>query len=277
VRIHHGVPVREIVMIRHKWPLIAGTAFSLAALAPAPVQAAGDLLVAPTRVVLDGARGTEVIINNIGSETATYRVTLVARRMNPDGSLEEIAEDQVNEREAKTLSMISYAPRRVVLAPNQPQSVRVSVRPPEDLADGEYRVHMLIRAIPDAKPVEDTNKPASGLTVQITPIYGITIPVIVRKGDLSAQVTMGDAEITQTPDGPALKVHMKRTGTKSTYGRIRVTRPGVSDPLYEARGLAIYAETAERDVILPSRPSLPKSSKARPPSSIWKMTPPITG
>lgn len=238
-------------MIRHSWPLIAGTAFGLAALAPVPAQAAGDLLVAPTRVVLDGARGTEVIINNIGSETATYRVTMVARRMNMDGSLEEVADDQVNEREAKALSMISYGPRRVVLAPNQPQSVRVTFRPPEDLADGEYRVHMLIRAIPEAKPVEESNKPASGLTVQITPIYGITIPVIVRKGDLSAQVSMGDPQIITTEDGPALKVHMKRDGTKSTYGRIRVTRPGVAEPLYEARGLAVYAETAERDVILP--------------------------
>ena len=56
----------------------------------APAQAAGDLLVAPTRVVLDGDRGTEVILNNIGSETATYRISLELRRMTPDGRLEEV-------------------------------------------------------------------------------------------------------------------------------------------------------------------------------------------
>ena len=53
-----------------------------------PALAAGDLLVAPTRVILDGSRGTEVILNNIGSEPATYRVSLELRRMLPDGSLE---------------------------------------------------------------------------------------------------------------------------------------------------------------------------------------------
>jgi P pilus assembly chaperone PapD len=35
-------------------------------------QAAGDLLVAPTRVVLDGARGTEVILK----KQRTARITL---------------------------------------------------------------------------------------------------------------------------------------------------------------------------------------------------------
>ena len=67
----------------------------------APAQAAGDLLVAPTRVVLDGDRGTEVILNNIGSETATYRISLELRRMTPDGRLEEVSEDQANAMEQK--------------------------------------------------------------------------------------------------------------------------------------------------------------------------------
>jgi|GEM_PF-6075543 len=90
-------------------------------------QAAGDLLVAPTRVVLDGARGTEVILNNIDSETATYRVSLEVRRMNADGTLDEIEPEKATAAEAQALSMITYAPRRVELAPNQPQAIRISV------------------------------------------------------------------------------------------------------------------------------------------------------
>src|SRR5690348_17163018 len=43
----------------------------------------GDLLVAPTRVVLDGRRGAEIILNNIGEEPATYRVSVEFRRMTP--------------------------------------------------------------------------------------------------------------------------------------------------------------------------------------------------
>ncbi len=52
----------------------------------------GDLLVAPTRIVLDGRKGAEIILNNIGEEPATYRISMEFRRMLPNGTLEDVAE-----------------------------------------------------------------------------------------------------------------------------------------------------------------------------------------
>ena len=122
------------------------------ALIAVPAQAAtGDLLVAPTRIVLDGARGTEVILNNIGADPATYRISLELRRMTPAGMLEDVALTAANDVESKSVAMISYAPRRITLLPNQPQAIRIGIRAPQGLADGEYRAHMLFRAIPAAK------------------------------------------------------------------------------------------------------------------------------
>ena len=51
-----------------------------------PAFAAGDLLVAPTRVVLDGPRGTEVFLNNVGAQPATYRISIELKRMMPSGA-----------------------------------------------------------------------------------------------------------------------------------------------------------------------------------------------
>ena len=56
--------------------------------------------------------------------------------------------------------MIIYAPRRVTLAPHEPQAIRIAARPPQGLPDGEYRVHMLFRAIPPATPVVQASAPA---------------------------------------------------------------------------------------------------------------------
>ena len=77
--------------------LSLGLFAKLALIAPAlmlaapPAQAGvGDLLVAPTRVVLNGRRGTEVILNNIGDDVATYRITVEFRRMTPEGKLEDV-------------------------------------------------------------------------------------------------------------------------------------------------------------------------------------------
>jgi P pilus assembly chaperone PapD len=214
-------------------------------------QGAGDLLVAPTRVVLDGARGTEVILNNIGAAPATYRITLELRRMRADGSLEDVAQSAATAAEATTIGMISYAPRRVTLPPNQPQSIRIGIRAPQALPDGEYRAHMLFRAIPDSKPAVASSGPKEGVSIALTPIYGVTIPIIVRQGNLSAKAAISDARIQTGGDRDTFSFALARSGTRSTYGRIRVIKPGVDKPLIDARGIAVYAEIAERRVVFP--------------------------
>ena len=233
--------------------LFAPCLAALALLAPtAPARAAGDLLVAPTRVVLDGSRGTEVVLNNIGSAPATYRISLEVKRMTGQGGLQEIDESEVSAAERAALDMISFSPRRVTLPPNQPQVIRVGVRLPEDIAPGEYRVHMLFRAIPD--PVVATAKAAAdggGVSIALTPIYGITIPVIVRVGELSASATIGKAWIANEDGQPHFAFDLARTGNRSVYGDIEVTRPGVKEPLFMARGIAVYPEVTDRRVSIP--------------------------
>lgn len=225
-----------------------------AALASAPALAAGDLLVAPTRVVLEGGRGTEVILNNVGAAPATYRISLELRRMNPDGRLEDVLPGSESEKEKAVLAMVSYAPRRVTLPPNQPQVIRIGARPDPALPDGEYRAHMLFRAIPDAQIPSET--PRAGVSIALTPIYGVTIPVIVRKGALQATATISDLHLVRDAAGTSLAFRMTRSGDRSVYGRLRVTRPGVAKPLYEARGLAVYAEISTRTVSLPLPPEV---------------------
>ncbi|MEO9634300.1 MAG: molecular chaperone [Parasphingorhabdus sp.] len=216
-----------------------------------PVQAAGDLLVAPTRVVLDGQRGTEVILNNIGAETATYRISLELRRMTSEGRLKDVSVEEANEIEQAAKNMIRYAPRRVTLPPNQPQAIRLGVRAPEGLADGEYRAHLLFRAIPKARSVTDQQSPAEGFSIALTPIYGVTIPVIIRQGNLQATAAIANGRLEQDENGQAFTFDLSRAGERSTYGEIRVTKAGLSEPVMVARGIAVYPEINQRKVILP--------------------------
>ena len=239
-----------------------------------PALAAGDLLVAPTRVVLDGPRGTEVFLNNVGTQPATYRISMELKRMLPSGQVEDVAPDAATDKEKSTLAMISYAPRRVTLAPNQPQAIRIGVRAPADLPDGEYRAHILFRAIPDATAaVPATFGPSQGVSIALTPIYGVTIPIIVRKGSLKVtaaisgvqkvkidptnnQILTAKAKPGDEPAVDAISFTLARSGDRSTYGRIRVTKAGVAKPIYEARGIAVYTEVASRIVTLPISPEV---------------------
>lgn len=228
-------------------------AFVLAAtVATQPAQAAGDLLVAPTRVVLEGGRGTELILNNVGNEPATYRISLELRRMTAEGRLEEVATGTETDKEKATLAMVSYAPRRVTLPPNQPQVIRVGARISPELPDGEYRAHMLFRAVPDAQPVVEG--PREGVSIALTPIYGVTIPIIVRKGALKATATISGVQLVRDAGQTWLAFNLTRSGDRSVYGRVRVTKTGVAKPVYEARGIAVYAELSARTVALPLTP-----------------------
>ncbi len=229
-------------------PILAMSAF--AALAAPASAGVGDLLVAPTRIVLDGRKSAEIILNNIGEETATYRVSVEFRRMNGEGRLEDVAEPTAADKLAE--EMVVYAPRRVTLAPRQPQTIRISARPPQGLPDGEYRVHMLFRAIPPATPVAATaSAPQKGLRFALTPIYGVTIPVIVRLGQLQAKAGIANVRLGEEDGRKVVAFDLSRSGARSTFGEIRVLKAGVKDPVALARAIAVYTEVNSRKVSVP--------------------------
>ena len=217
-----------------------------------PAQAGiGDLLVAPTRIVLDGRKGAEVVLNNIGEEPATYRVSVEFRRMKTDGSLEDVPDPTATDKTAA--DMIIYAPRRVTLAPHEPQAIRIAARPPQGLPDGEYRVHMLFRAIPPATPVVKASMPSEekGLRFQLTPIYGVTIPVIVRLGNLQATAGIANVQLEKKDSGQAVSLDLTRTGSRSTFGEVRVLKAGVKDPIAIQKAVAVYTELNSRHLEVP--------------------------
>ncbi|HVM23483.1 MAG TPA: molecular chaperone [Sphingomicrobium sp.] len=227
---------------------VAAPFLGLSAAAEAGV---GDLLVAPTRIVLDGGRGTEVILNNIGDEPATYRISVEFRRMKEDGSLEDVEIPSAGDKAAE--DMIIYAPRKVTLPPREPQAIRIAARPPKGLPDGEYRVHMLFRAIPPANAVAPQTKDedVKGVRFQLTPVYGVTIPVIVRLGNLQAKAAISDVRLEKKDGANAISLQLDRTGSRSTYGEVRVLKAGVKEPIALQRGVAVYTELNKRRVTIP--------------------------
>lgn len=235
---------------------------------PAPVtKGAGDLMIVPTRIVLEGrTRAAEVMLKNAGTAPATYRILLQEMEMGPDGKLQE---RHKKEGELTAADIIRYSPRQVDLAPGEGQIVRIQVRKPENLPDGEYRSHMLCRAIPAAEPPPSTDA-VSGkqeLSITIKPIYGISIPIIVRSGETSASVSMSDFAFNPAPSAeylPTFILQLHRTGNRSVMGDIEVAvESGGSikkgSVLGLNKGVAVYNNLDKRQVVMPL--TLEKSAK----------------
>lgn len=230
--------------IRHA---LLGLAVSGGVMGAVPAQAQGDLLVAPTRVVMNGGGSAEVVLSNIGSAPATYRITVELRRMDGEGDFSDVPEESANAVERAALDMIRYAPRRITLLPGQPQAVRISARPAPELPDGEYRVHMGFRAIPAAMTPEEAAKEAAagGLSIRLTPVYGITIPVFVRKGRLEASAALSNPRFVKEGDQTFVELDMSRTGQRSVFGMIEA-KTARGEAVFQQRGIAIYPEVNQR-------------------------------
>lgn len=236
-----------------RFPFIAALAAALAA----PVPAAAELLVAPTRVVLTPeTRSAELVLVNKGAETAAFRIAIENRRMNTDGSLEDAPTAQEGELFAD--DKLRYSPRQLALEPGARQVVRIMATAPAGLAPGEYRSHLRLMSAPvsaGAATVAGEGPADNSLSIELVAIRSITIPVILRVGALEASVTMDSAAIADTaPD--QLVVRLTRSGTRSTYGDVSFTPEGAKEPVWVVRGVAIYVPNTARDVIIPLPPEV---------------------
>ena len=198
-----------------RWLCLLGVV-ALAASGAQAQRGPGDLLVAPTRVVFEGRQRTaEITLVNTAATAATYRITLVHLRMDEMGGTQEIEAGDTGPGELFADDLIRYSPRQVTLEPRMAQTVRLQLRLPADLAAGEYRSHLLFRAVPAVEPAATApREPATGLSIQLTPVYGVAIPLIVRHGETSAKAALSGLELVP-PAGngalPALRCRISRT------------------------------------------------------------------
>jgi len=229
---------------------------TIVVLLPGQVLAAGQLMVAPTRIIFEARdRTAKVNLVNNGTETATYRLEFTRKRMTKDGNFIDV--DKPLPGELFCDEMIRFSPRQVTLPPGQSQTIRLILRKPANLAAGEYRSHLLFKAIPktESSSIEALDqKKANKLTIELTPVVGISIPVIVRHGDTSATVSIDNIVMGKTKNNqPAISFALKREGNQSVYGDLSVTyikADGAKLTLSKANGISVYSPNAERVVAL---------------------------
>jgi hypothetical protein len=210
--------------------------------------AQGNLLISPRRIVFDGSKSTqELNLANTGRDTAKYVVSVVQMRMKEDGNVEQIEKPDQGQNFAD--GNLRIFPRTVTLAPNEAQVVKVQVTKYSGLASGEYRSHIYFRAVPKSKPLGEQSPTDSSIKVEIVPVFGITVPVIIRVGQSSTNVNVSNLELKAKDANTQLMMSLNRSGNMSVYGDIiveHVSAQGKSTQVAMAKGVAIYTPNAMR-------------------------------
>ena len=239
--------------------------------ARAQITAVGaNLNVSPNRVVFaPNMRSATVLVFNTGSAPATYNISLVDRVMTPQGAI--IAAEDAGSNPAATAAlarlksakdMIVFTPHRVVLAPGENQTIRIIVLRPDTLANGDYRTHLTITAVPPPDEgltaEQAAGQAADALSVRLTALFSLSIPLIVRQGPPAPAADIADIQYQPPiPGGPAggmLSFNILRKGASSLYGVIEIRDAGggrSEKPLGALGGVGVYAEIDQRAVSVP--------------------------
>jgi P pilus assembly chaperone PapD len=258
-----------------------GAAAAQAAPTPQPAAAPATLNaflnITPKRLTFDRARrnGTVFLLNQ-GAEPVTVDISLVDRVMLPDGQI-FAAEDAAKRTDGQAAAtglksardLVQVSPRRVVLQPGRPQTVRVRLTTLPDAAAGEHRTHLTATTLPPRESgatAEAAAADPSGnqLRFQITAVYGLSIPLIVRPADTDVRAAIDGARVEYaevSPDGrapprrtPVLALDLVRLGGSSVYGNLEVRPAGAGrggESLGLARGVGVYPEIGRRAVRIP--------------------------
>jgi hypothetical protein len=242
---------------------------------PAVTTIGANLNISPKRVTFDKARRSATIyIYNQGNAAATFDVALVDRVMLPDGQI-VVASDGATKPEVKVFSdqlksakdVLLISPRRVTLARRQGQTVRLRISSVPEGATGEYRSHLTVTTIPppstglSAEAAAAAGGAPNAISFQITSVFGISIPAIVRftDPDVRAGIENAHIEYANVPQAsgppkrtPFMVFDLVRLGASSLFGNIEIHgRSKGAAPLGLARGVGVYTELARRNIRIP--------------------------
>ena len=183
-----------------------------------------DLIISPLHVILEGRdRMQQVVLINKGDSISTYRIEW--QQLNQVQGKGGYIEVDGNEGGPYLKDFAVFSPRQITLAPGEKQTVRVGIRRPADLPDGEYRSHInfrIIEKIPPARAEAPIGENEQRINARIMASY--SIPAIYRKGDYDVDITFGQPSFSVNPNSGRMNIALpiNRSGIHGVIGFIEV-------------------------------------------------------
>jgi P pilus assembly chaperone PapD len=200
------------------------------------------ILVAPQSVVLSNRERTGTVeLYNPSSRASeiTIRAVYGHPTTTPDGDLTLAIVEQPDSTQPSAAGFVDAFPRRLVLQPNQRQTIRLLARPPVALAEGEYWARLVIAARDAEAPaaVSDSAGMSVGLTLEVRTIIALNY----RNGVQRTGVQLGALTASADSDSLVVRAPMQRTGTAAWIGLTSVK-------LVSASGAVVASQTMQTAV-----------------------------
>jgi len=194
-------------------------------------QTEGSILfVSPHRVDIppDG-RIEELNVANKSDVKRRYDLQVINQVMTENGTTERLDDFPYSAEK-----MLVFRPKRFTLEPGERQVVRVMVKRPKGLADGDYHSHLLFREVPLRNQERDGFKEegASKASFEIQALYGVAVPMVVQHGTVNSVMDFISAALTKDENGRSgLAIEFSRSGNAEAAALLSVVHrlPGKED------------------------------------------------
>lgn len=222
--------------------LLLACAFGVAASPVAGTVSAQTLGFFPQRVVMEGRERSAVLrLTNKGQVEASYRIELLDMIYQADGRIIPSMEPPRGFPSAKPY--IKFSPRQVRLKPGQSQTVRILFRG-RNVREGEYRVHAVLRKLPNTQAASKTRATGGRIASQIGVAKAVALPVIVRRGQTSAEGRIQRLTLTGGKRA-VVDILIGRAGNRSLYTQL-VLKSGTGEAVAVVKGVAVPVPNRSR-------------------------------
>lgn len=201
-------------------------------------------------------RSNHIRFTNTGARETTYNIKIVNYRQNSDGTYSPI--DVAIDGNPFAAPYLEYSPHQVTLKPMESQVVRIQRRSMAVAPDGEYVSHLLVQEVPPANTDTNSGQNNNGISINLRAIYGVSIPVMVTKGDVSATARIRQVRVDYNDGQYVANVTVERFGTRSFNGTLIVKDDEVE--IGRVNNFRIFMTTPERVVNIPLGTKKPQNA-----------------
>ncbi|MGS2720622.1 hypothetical protein [Paraglaciecola aestuariivivens] len=215
------------------------TSIKIAALLLGLISASAQAISLSTyRIYLDTENNSaSFIMFNKSAVTETCALSLVHNDFTKDGKLVPYQGAGLPENSAEP--WMRYSPRNFVVAPQNPQTIRFTMRRKSNMQAAEYRSYLRVSCDEVAPKVDTTTSGADNVAkLSIKPKIVQNIPIIVRTGKLDASLEFGDFALNEEK----LEFTIARKGDRSVYGTLELINKNNGDVVVFRRNISIYTE-----------------------------------
>jgi P pilus assembly chaperone PapD len=220
-----------------------------------------QMLVTPVQVTMEGrARSSEIIIVNTSDKTQTYRLGWKQYdQLQDSGGYTEV--ETLDPNKIYLQNMAVFSPRQVTLSPGEKQTIRIAVRRPAELPDGEYKSHLRFQILPASEPAPpvtpDPGLKENEIRVGARVNTSYNIPILYRAGDYDIKVDIESAQLsTNSKTGKLIAdIAVTRSGTHGAVGQLDIYHTPASGGgetlVGQLANSSLFAEITRRNLKAP--------------------------